>query len=1097
MQEKVNRIIMLLLLLIPLKSWGQNAIIDLTTEVSSNVNTSQTITNLPLLYDNDINSACSINVGCSITWEFKNGIIPQNYTITNFDDAQFDPKSLLIETSIDGVNWTSYHNLSYQSFSDRKLTRTFTPITTTNVVRYIRFTINGVNGGAYAKLSEFHLYGVEKEIPNPLKTFRAKAISAFEANLSWKKPEGNFATYQIERSGDGVNYSNIANISSENLNYIDSNLSPEGFYIYRICTSNDLVNSSFISSEMISTPKIELPTSAFRSIKFSITDKDGKTGSEGADKVADGKEDTKFLCYNSSTWIRANLETAVKALYYSLTSANDDSTRDPKSWILQGSNNGSSWTQLDIKNNEIFPGRFQTKTYKVTNTNEYKYYRLNITENMGSSMTQLAEWDLHADLPPIATNEGEPNAPTNFNLTVRSYNQIWLTWNDNADNEDNYKIEISTDGNTWKLMDTTPKNTTAWCSWGLQGNTRYYYRLFAENENGQSGYSNIIDTTTPDDSWPERWDNFNFDSGYHTGNLELVYSNEHIGIYLNPADNILRDGKTIEWCYQPFTDMWRVVKETYPTLSDPKLYIVLHYDASGGGLGRLYHYRDEQQLYRNIVHVTLDGDWTAESTSGFKYDVLSHEIAHIIEGCASTRKYSVFFGVWMDSKWAEIFQYDIFKKMNPTRAASWHAKYMNADPDNFPSSNSYWYSKFFYPAYEKYGEGQLYVRFFELLGLHYRQQNMELNESGTLGELIHFLSAAANADLQYLAKDAFGWNDKWEMELMNARVNYPFDYPIENRIEKTTINILRNGGILNTTPALDNTELLNDGNLTNSLIITEDKVNIHYVSPEAASIFSYTIKGNRGASSRLKGPWILYGANDDNEWEIIHNQPASATSLFISQDGVYAYNHTLEEQSSYYTQFKLEIENIDNCGIIEIEMYGIQSPSHPNDLQIHKLNESTLYIDWDAPLTKETLYFEIERSTDGINFIKIGEADYNEISYTDTDIHTGNYYYRIRAINTNNISPYSNIANINITSSTGVESLNVKSIYELLSNLSQYPKNRIKIYSTDGVLVYDKHHNNSEWSQLNANALFNKGTYIIHIDLGNGSAPLRSKLILK
>ena len=57
-----------------------------------------------------------------------------------------------------------------------------------------------------------------------------------------------------------------------------------------------------------------------------------------------------------------------------------------------GSNNGSTFTQLDVRTNESFPSRNQTKSYSFTNTAAYKYYRLYVTANNGSVDFQLSEW---------------------------------------------------------------------------------------------------------------------------------------------------------------------------------------------------------------------------------------------------------------------------------------------------------------------------------------------------------------------------------------------------------------------------------------------------------------------------------------------------------------------------------------------------------------------------------------------------------------------------------------------------------------------------------------------------------------------------------
>jgi glucose/arabinose dehydrogenase/type 1 glutamine amidotransferase len=112
---------------------------------------------------------------------------------------------------------------------------------------------------------------------------------------------------------------------------------------------------------------------------------------ETKDKLFDGSNDTKWLTRTPTGWVQLKLEKPLALAHYALTSANDFPGRDPKDWTLQGSQNGTSWTDLDKRSGESFPQRFQTKEYKFENNTAYQYYRLNITANSGEPLLQLAE----------------------------------------------------------------------------------------------------------------------------------------------------------------------------------------------------------------------------------------------------------------------------------------------------------------------------------------------------------------------------------------------------------------------------------------------------------------------------------------------------------------------------------------------------------------------------------------------------------------------------------------------------------------------------------------------------------------------------------
>ncbi|SEO43408.1 alpha-1,2-mannosidase, putative [Actinacidiphila rubida] len=115
---------------------------------------------------------------------------------------------------------------------------------------------------------------------------------------------------------------------------------------------------------------------------------------EVAANLKDGNPSTKWLAFNPTGWAAYQLSKPAAVVKYSLTSANDSPTRDPKDFTLQGSANGTDWVDLDKRTGVTFSGRFATNTYDFTNTTAYPYYRLNVTANSGDSLIQLADWDI-------------------------------------------------------------------------------------------------------------------------------------------------------------------------------------------------------------------------------------------------------------------------------------------------------------------------------------------------------------------------------------------------------------------------------------------------------------------------------------------------------------------------------------------------------------------------------------------------------------------------------------------------------------------------------------------------------------------------------
>lgn len=81
---------------------------------------------------------------------------------------------------------------------------------------------------------------------------------------------------------------------------------------------------------------------------------------------------------------------------------------------------------------------------------------------------------------------------------------------------------------------------------------------------------------------------------------------------------------------------------------------------------------------------------------------------------------------------------------------------------------------------------------------------------------------------------------------------------------------------------------------------------------------------------------------------------------------------------------------------------------HVPILSLGTISDSTISIRWTNRATNAT-GFKIERSTDGINFVQIDSVSSNITSYTNYPVWAAyQYYYRIRAYNSNGNSSYSN-----------------------------------------------------------------------------------------
>jgi hypothetical protein len=100
-------------------------------------------------------------------------------------------------------------------------------------------------------------------------------------------------------------------------------------------------------------------------------------------------------------------------------------------------------------------------------------------------------------VPGTTSTPTAPAAPSSLQATAVSTSQINLSWTDNASNEDNFKIDYSTNGGTsWTALATVAANTGTYSNTGLTAATAYTYRVYAANTVGNSAYSNTVSATT-------------------------------------------------------------------------------------------------------------------------------------------------------------------------------------------------------------------------------------------------------------------------------------------------------------------------------------------------------------------------------------------------------------------------------------------------------------------------------------------------------------------------------------------------------------------------------------------------------------------------
>ena len=122
----------------------------------------------------------------------------------------------------------------------------------------------------------------------------------------------------------------------------------------------------------------------------------GPNAGEASQRAIDRDPFTKFLRGGFiSGWLKFELTTPAVAGAYTLMSANDFDSRDPKSWTIDGSNDNQNWSYLDGKTAQIFKDRYLERVFLIDNKKAFKFYRITFTEMRAGGDLQIAEWSMN------------------------------------------------------------------------------------------------------------------------------------------------------------------------------------------------------------------------------------------------------------------------------------------------------------------------------------------------------------------------------------------------------------------------------------------------------------------------------------------------------------------------------------------------------------------------------------------------------------------------------------------------------------------------------------------------------------------------------
>lgn len=283
---------------------------------------------------------------------------------------------------------------------------------------------------------------------------RAIVVSEREVELRWRDNSDSEDGFKLERKALNSEYKEIAEVGADINYYLDKTVTPKMFYYYRVKAYNKSGESAYSNEVLVETKVGETPPPEEEKVPLAPSDLEGELKGETIYfKWKDNSDNEEgFRLYISINSIDSY------ALYAQLP-ANETAYEDSNLYI---------------------PGN--TYYFKLTAFN--KVGESNPTNEIMIRIKGLSETE-----PPLP--------PTDLKVEEIYEKDVVLSWKDNSDNEEGFRLERRKIGEgKFEIVQTLPPNMTAFRDEGLEPGMTYYYRIFAFNAAGSSLPSNTVEVKT-------------------------------------------------------------------------------------------------------------------------------------------------------------------------------------------------------------------------------------------------------------------------------------------------------------------------------------------------------------------------------------------------------------------------------------------------------------------------------------------------------------------------------------------------------------------------------------------------------------------------
>jgi len=333
--------------------------------------------------------------------------------------------------------------------------------------------------------------------------FNATAASDSQINLNWVDQAGNEDGYRVEWSPNGTaSWTARPDLGANSTNYSHTGLTASTEYFYRVVAFNSAGDSGYsaVTSATTNDPPpfvdyfAQAQSTAEGSVSGGFSNTHANDGSVQSitEKQSNGKPSKR----RSSLSHRWTFSVAPGNSMTLTANAWSGGSSDNDNFQFQYSTDGSTYTDAFLVSSTS-SGNQQSMALPAGLSGTVYIRVIDTNNSQGNSALDTINIDypvIRADNTPVTP----PADPSALNASAIAYNQVDISWTDNANDETGYAVERAVSGGSFSPLATLAAGANSYSDSSVSELITYDYRLRAIKGATQSGFSNTASASTPE-----------------------------------------------------------------------------------------------------------------------------------------------------------------------------------------------------------------------------------------------------------------------------------------------------------------------------------------------------------------------------------------------------------------------------------------------------------------------------------------------------------------------------------------------------------------------------------------------------------------------